>query len=322
MSVNPGYTASYAYNTAGLRVSKSVTQDSVTTTTLFLTDGGNVMLETNAGGTQTAFDVYSSGGIISRTTSTSTLYYIYNGHGDVVQLTNSSGNVIITYKYDALGNMTTGASNDTNPFRYCGEYFDTETETYYLRARYYNPSTGRFTQRDSFGGWYNDPLSLNRYTYCHNNPLKYIEEIETLHPLIRSSAAEFIIAAQAKGMYLRITSGHRTFEEQDELYAQGRTKPGAIVTNAKGGYSNHNYGLAFDVVEIKNSKALWDGDWNAIGELGKSFGFEWGGEWSSFPDRPHFQMLFDYEVSDLRSLYLNGYVKDGYVIIDPSRIRI
>ena len=167
------YTASYTYNTAGLRTQKSVTANNVTTTEKFLTDGGNIVLETNSSGTQLAYDVYGPEGIISRKTSAGTLYYLYNGHGDVVQLTNSSGNAIISYTYDAFGNMTSNSANDTNPFRYCGEYFDLETETYYLRARYYSPATGRFTQRDSFGGYYNDPLSLNRYTYVSNNPLKY-----------------------------------------------------------------------------------------------------------------------------------------------------
>ena len=60
---------------------------------------------------------------------------------------------------------------DINAFRYCGEYYDKETATIYLRARYYSPSTGRFISRDSFAGSNNDPLSLNLYTYCHNNPV-------------------------------------------------------------------------------------------------------------------------------------------------------
>ena len=64
---------------------------------------------------------------------------------------------------------------DTNAFRYCGEYFDKETATVYLRARYYNPSTGRFISRDSFAGRRSDPLSLNLYTYCGNNPIRYID---------------------------------------------------------------------------------------------------------------------------------------------------
>ena len=65
--------------------------------------------------------------------------------------------------------------SDTNAFRYCGEYYDKETATVYLRARYYNPTTGRFISRDSVTGDINDPLSLNLYTYCHNNPIFYLD---------------------------------------------------------------------------------------------------------------------------------------------------
>ena len=65
--------------------------------------------------------------------------------------------------------------NDTNAFRYCGEYYDKETATVYLRARNYNPSTGRFISRDSYVGKNEEPLSLNRYTYCYNNPIAYID---------------------------------------------------------------------------------------------------------------------------------------------------
>ena len=65
--------------------------------------------------------------------------------------------------------------NDTNAFRYCGEYYDKETATVYLRARNYNPSTGRFISRDSYSGKKSDPLSLSLYTYCRNNPIRYID---------------------------------------------------------------------------------------------------------------------------------------------------
>ena len=66
-------------------------------------------------------------------------------------------------------------SGDANVFRFCGEYFDTETGTIYLRARYYQASIGRFISRDSYVGKNSDPLSLNLYTYCHNNPLLYTD---------------------------------------------------------------------------------------------------------------------------------------------------
>ena len=113
---------------------------------------------------------------------------------------------------------------------------------------------------------------------------------------------------------MRITSGLRTIKEQNKLYAQGRTRPGKIVTNAKGGKSYHNFGLAVDIVEIKNGKALWTNpDWIKIAELGKSLGLEWGGDWVSIKDMPHFQVSFGKSTSKLLSLYNKGKRKGEYV---------
>ncbi len=83
------------------------------------------------------------------------IYFVFDAHGDVVQLTNSSGTVTRSYDYDAFGNEKTQVSTDTNHFRYCGEYCDKETGTYYLRARYYNPTIGRFIMKGLFvvGTW-------------------------------------------------------------------------------------------------------------------------------------------------------------------------
>jgi peptidoglycan L-alanyl-D-glutamate endopeptidase CwlK len=87
-----------------------------------------------------------------------------------------------------------------------------------------------------------------------------------------------------------VNSTLRTFEEQAELFAIGRTKPGDIVTNAKAGESWHNFGLALDVVPLVNGKAIWDSPfWNRIGELGKQVGLFWGGDFKSFKDKPHFE---------------------------------
>ncbi|WP_424141323.1 RHS repeat-associated core domain-containing protein [Sporosalibacterium faouarense] len=74
-----------------------------------------------------------------------------------------------------FGNEINQDFNDTNPFRYSGEYYDKETGTYYLRARYYDPSIGRFISEDSYTGKLTDPLSLNLYTYCWNNPIRYVD---------------------------------------------------------------------------------------------------------------------------------------------------
>lgn len=138
--------------------------------------------------------------------------------------------------------------------------------------------------------------------------------VQKLHPKIRDKAREFIVKAEQQGIILRITSGLRTWEEQDALYDQGRTKPGNVVTNAKGGSSNHNYGLAFDVVPIENGNVNWNSkNWNKIGQIGKSVGFDWGGDWSGFVDKPHFEMLFGNNVSSLKKMYLAGKRDGDYV---------
>jgi peptidoglycan LD-endopeptidase CwlK len=134
-----------------------------------------------------------------------------------------------------------------------------------------------------------------------------------LHPAVREKAREFINKAQAQGINLRITSGLRTFDEQNTLYQQGRTTPGAIVTNAKPGYSSHNFGTAIDVVPIVNGNADWDTDWNKIGQIGKSVGFAWGGDWTSFKDRPHFEMNFGKSITEMRNLYNSGQVTNDYI---------
>lgn len=139
--------------------------------------------------------------------------------------------------------------------------------------------------------------------------------INTLHPLVRAKAKEFVIRAEKElGIKLRVVSALRTWAEQEELYAKGRTKSGKIVTNAKAGRSLHNYGLAIDVVEIKGGKAIWNNsNWKKIADLGKSIGFEWGGDWKSFKDKPHFEMKFGRSISELQALYTSGKRDGEYV---------
>lgn len=124
--------------------------------------------------------------------------------------------------------------------------------------------------------------------------------IGTLDSRLIIPVTDFINSAQSQGVNLRITQGFRSIAQQDALYNQGRTTPGKIVTNAKGGQSYHNYGLAFDVVIMQNGRAVWDRIPNDIGALGVSYGFEWGGNWRTFKDYPHFQMTFGQSVLDLQ----------------------
>jgi peptidoglycan LD-endopeptidase CwlK len=118
------------------------------------------------------------------------------------------------------------------------------------------------------------------------------ENIKTLHPSVRPKAYEFMHKATSflqekhPNVQVKIISGTRTYAEQNELY-----KPGPRVTNAPAGYSNHNFGLAFDVGLFRSGHYLEESPiYRELGSVGESVGFEWGGRWKRFVDEPHFQI--------------------------------
>lgn len=135
---------------------------------------------------------------------------------------------------------------------------------------------------------------------------------------------EFERRLKAAGFPFYLYMGLRDWQTQDELYAQGRTKPGKIVTNARGGDSLHNYGLAVDFVadgqtEKPGMQWSWDtsidsdadghSDWMQIGEIGEECGLEWGGRWLRFPDLPHFQKTYGLKLTEMKELYRIGGIK-------------
>ncbi|MFH1387467.1 MAG: M15 family metallopeptidase [bacterium] len=127
-------------------------------------------------------------------------------------------------------------------------------------------------------------------------------KIEKLYPGLREHAYNFMEDARKINAYL--FCGVRTFEEQAGLYAQGRSKPGIIITNAGPGYSYHNYGLAIDVVFKNKNGWTWNSErWNELGRLGNGRAFEWGGSWTKFPDRPHFQIIYKQPIGKLLAIY-------------------
>ena len=164
---------------------------------------------------------------------------------------------------------------------------------------------------------------------------KTLERIQLLHPKLRDEALELydeIVASLTGSAICRFAYTLRTFAEQDALFAQGRSKPGKRVTNAKGGQSYHNYGLAIDIVLLvdkdKNGTfetAAWDlktdfdgdkkADWMEVVQIFKRYGYEWGGDWK-FVDAPHFQKTFGKSIYELKSLHAAGKVdKNGFVLI-------
>ena len=115
--------------------------------------------------------------------------------------------------------------------------------------------------------------------------------IAPLLPHVRPYARALYFKARDNGIAINIISGTRTHAEQDALYAQGRTTGGEIVTNARGGYSNHNFGIAFDIGVFSGNRYLPESPlYKAVGALGMELGLEWGGNWTSIVDQPHFQL--------------------------------
>jgi hypothetical protein len=114
--------------------------------------------------------------------------------------------------------------------------------------------------------------------------------ITSLTPATRALAQQLIDACAAAGVPIKLTSTLRTVAEQDALYAQGRTAPGQIVTNLKGGQGIHETGQAFDVIPVNGGYHASQATWDKIGSIGEGLGLEWGGNWKGFKDLPHFQL--------------------------------
>jgi len=131
-------------------------------------------------------------------------------------------------------------------------------------------------------------------------------DLNELEPETRKRAIAFLEEAKKRGYRVLVTSTFRSAQSQNELYAQGRTKPGMKVTNARAGYSWHNFRMAFDIVPLTaNGKADWNNTkaFRELGELGETFGLEWGGRWSKFPDMPHFQFVSGHTLEEARKRF-------------------
>jgi peptidoglycan L-alanyl-D-glutamate endopeptidase CwlK len=128
-------------------------------------------------------------------------------------------------------------------------------------------------------------------------------KIDDLAPSVAIMCQNFIHQCAAAGIDILITCTYRDKECQDALYDQGRTKPGIKVTNVAGGYSFHNWRVAFDFVPLVNGKAVWDDVklWEDCGDIAVRCGLEWGGNWHGFVDRPHCQFTSGFDIADFQS---------------------
>jgi RHS repeat-associated protein len=195
INANDATETKYRYNADGVRVASIANGQE----TRYLIDANQpyaqVVEEYSPSGNVQATYVYGLD-LISQTLTGATSFYHVDGLGSTRALTNASGNVTDTYTYDAYGNLIGSTGDTVNKYLYTGEQYDSNLGEYYLRARYYDPSVGRFTARDPFEGFLEEPLSLAKYPYVHGNPINYIDpsgllvyELETASILQRILAS-------------------------------------------------------------------------------------------------------------------------------------
>ena len=159
------------------------------------------------------------------------------------------------------------------------------------------------------------------------------------HPELIDLGRKLISACRGQGLIIGIGECYRKVEEQNSLYEKGRSKPGKIVTNARGNSysSHHQWGTAFDVYRNDGKGAYndYDGFFSKVGKIGKSLGLEWGGEWESPVDKPHFQLPYwGSTTKKLKELYKTPdefikswkeekeVVENSYIEVDGKQIPI
>ena len=168
-----GENISYAYDADGVRVSKTVNG----VTTEYLVDSNRdyaQVLEERVNDALIASYLYGLD-LISQERGNADSYYLVDGLGSRRGLTDSAGNVTNTYSYDAFGNLVASAGGTANNYQFAGEQFDSNLDQYYLRQRYYNQNSGRFTRRDTYEGRLSDPITLHKYLYGNANPVTYTD---------------------------------------------------------------------------------------------------------------------------------------------------
>ncbi len=187
----PSATVQFAYDADGRRT-KQTTGAQITN---YLWDEasayGDVVLETDGSGSTLASYILDDRGIVSQSRSGITNYYLQDGQGSTRALTNAAGSVTDTYSYTAFGELFNHTGSTPNSYLYTGQQFDALTGLYDLRARYYDPSLGRFLSQDTYPYKLSNPVELNRYVYVASDPVNKMDPtgnlfIETFANTVKS----------------------------------------------------------------------------------------------------------------------------------------
>ena len=184
----------FTYNADGMRTKRTEPNG---TTYHYVYNGGSLSQMT-VGGNSLYFTYDANGTPLTVTYNGTTYYYATNLQGDITAILNSAGTAVVSYTYDAWGNIlsVTGTEKDTlglhNPLRYRGYVYDVETKLYYLQSRYYNPTWGRFISADAYISTGQGVLGYNMFAYCLNNPVNCADYGGNLCCLIKQPLVWFV----------------------------------------------------------------------------------------------------------------------------------
>jgi RHS repeat-associated protein len=235
--------AEYEWNAKGELTAVEVTENGETGRIEFEYDHSGIRVAIKANGEETRFlidknqqqyaqviEEYQANGtvdksyvhgidLISQEDANGRIYYQVDGLGSTRLLTDNNGAIVVEYDYDAYGNLTRKVGDADNNYLFAGEQFDDAVDGYYLRARYYDPATGRFNSTDPFEGYNNWPVTLHDYLYVGNNPVKYldpsglvvsIEYIQQKHPellqVIKCLGGNIGTEIASQGLYILVDS--------------------------------------------------------------------------------------------------------------------
>ncbi|MCP4398874.1 MAG: RHS repeat protein [bacterium] len=204
----------YRYDYEGIRVGKTIDGTQITT---YLVDKNRpyaqvLEAEHRQGALSATVNYVYGHSLISQSIDGTTSYYHHDGSQSVRALSDPSGTLSDTYDYDAYGNLLRQSGDTQNPYRYRSEAFDPELDAYYLRARYYQPGSGRFSSIDPVEGDINVPRSLHRYLYAYNDP------VNRLDPSGGMTLSEGIVTAGIIGMLSGTTVGYAAGEFYEDVY--------------------------------------------------------------------------------------------------------
>ncbi|GAB4190188.1 MAG: hypothetical protein Tsb002_17920 [Wenzhouxiangellaceae bacterium] len=166
-------TKAFEYDNAGIRVSS---RDNSNNLTEYLIDRNRDYAQVIIEDAPSGITAYSYGDdLLSQNRAGAVSYYHYDGLGSTRALSDNSGALTDSYAYEAFGTLLNQSGATSNDYLYTGEQYDTELSQYYLRARYYNPTIGRFTQMDTWMGRNHDPVTLHKYLYANADPVGHVD---------------------------------------------------------------------------------------------------------------------------------------------------